>query len=97
MTPAEVEAKIADLIERLRARHNDTWPRQIGHGDLINEDGPAAADALSAQAAEIERMRGALEIIATDADAFESDHTPTAGFVAGIAFTARSALTGKDG
>ena len=41
--------ELADLIERLRARHNDTWPMQIGHGDLINEDGPTAADALASR------------------------------------------------
>ena len=33
-----------DLVKRLRAKHNDTWPLKIGHGDPINEDGPEAAD-----------------------------------------------------
>lgn len=32
------------LTERLRAKHDDTWPQQIGYGDLYNEDGPAAAE-----------------------------------------------------
>jgi hypothetical protein len=33
-----------DLVKRLRAKHNDTCPLKIRHGDLINEDGPEAAD-----------------------------------------------------
>lgn len=32
-----------DIVDRLLSRHNDTRPRQIGHGDLCNEDGPEAA------------------------------------------------------
>lgn len=79
--------ELADLIERLRARHNDTWPMQIGHGDLINEDGPAAADALAAQAVELERMREALEIIAGKRQCIDN--------LMGNADLARQALTGE--
>ena len=32
-----------NLVERLRAKHDDTWPLKIAFGDLINEDGPEAA------------------------------------------------------
>ncbi len=45
---------MSDIVERLRAKHDDTWPQQIGYGDLINQDGPEAAD-------EIERLRSLLK------------------------------------
>jgi len=45
-----------DLVKRLRAQHNDTWPLKIGHGDLINEDGPEAAS-------RIEKLEAALRKI----------------------------------
>jgi hypothetical protein len=47
---------IAGLCERLRA----TKPTTSG-GELANPDGPEAADTLERQAAEIERLRGALK------------------------------------
>ena len=40
----EVQEMTDDLVERLRAKHDDTWPLKIAFGDLINEDGPEAAD-----------------------------------------------------
>ena len=46
-----------DLVKRLRAQHNDTWPLKIGHGDLINEDGPEAAS-------RIEKLEAALAKVA---------------------------------
>jgi len=46
---------IAGLCERLRARKPTT-----SGGELANPDGPEAADTLERQAAEIERLRGAL-------------------------------------
>lgn len=46
-----------DLVKRLRAQHNDTWPLKIGHGDLINEDGPEAADRIEKLETEIERLQ----------------------------------------
>lgn len=46
---------MTDIVERLRERHNDTWPQQIGYGDLYNQDGLEAAD-------EIERLREENEI-----------------------------------
>jgi len=60
MTDPEITA----LAEELEARHCDTWPLQIGLGDLTNADGPRAATALRALLAEREVMRGALEMIA---------------------------------
>ena len=54
MTPAEVEATTADLIERLTSH--------MGLADMgdVLRDCREAADALSAQAVEMERMREAL-------------------------------------
>jgi hypothetical protein len=46
-----------DLKERLRFKHNDTWPIKIGYGDLVNEDGPEAAS-------RIEKLEAALAKIA---------------------------------
>jgi len=48
------EKDIDDLIKALTAKHNDTWPIQIGFGSYINEDGPEAAS-------EITRLRGEAE------------------------------------
>jgi len=47
---------MSDIVERLRARHSDTWPVQVGLDDYYNPDGPEAAD-------EIERLRAALSWI----------------------------------
>jgi hypothetical protein len=50
------ERDIAELIEALTAKHNDTWPLQIGFGDLINEDGPHAASEITRLRGEVERL-----------------------------------------
>ena len=50
-----------DLKELLRFKHNDTWPKKIGYGDLVNEDGPEAAD-------RIEKLEAALRELSTDWD-----------------------------
>lgn len=55
---------MTDIVERLRSTHGDTWPRQIGFGDLNNEDGPEAAD-------DIERLRAALQAWARSNEAME--------------------------
>lgn len=54
---------MTDIVERLRERHNDTWPQQIGYGDLYNQDGLEAADEIERLRKEIERLREVLEII----------------------------------
>ena len=46
-----------DLVKRLRAKHADTWPVKIGHGDLINEDGPEAADRIEKLETLVEQLR----------------------------------------
>jgi len=62
---------IAGLCERLRAR------RPVGvrrdRTEPINPGGPEAADTIERQAAEIERLRGALEPFVKLADAFDGD------------------------
>lgn len=50
--PPPASGEVGEMVEILNAKHNDTWPRMIGYGDLINEDGPAAADLLARVAAE---------------------------------------------
>jgi len=57
-----------------------------GFGQLVNPDGPKAADTLERQAAEIERLRGALERLANKDNEFDSE----------AQIIARAALTGKD-
>jgi hypothetical protein len=47
----------AEILGVLRATHRDTWPSQTGFGDLINPDGPEAADAIADLVAENERLR----------------------------------------
>lgn len=86
MTPAEVEAKTADLIKRLMSH--------MGLADMgdVLRDCREAADALSAQAVEMERMRGALERL-RDCDWVI---TPLDRMDA-VRDIARQALTGKDG
>jgi hypothetical protein len=74
-----------DLVKRLRAQHNDTWPLKIGHGDLINEDGPEAASRIA-------KLETALLEIAEDCEL-------ETGLVQGAqvcAMIARQALDGKD-
>lgn len=46
-----------DLVDRLRLRHTDTWPMQIGKGDLINTDGPAAADRIEELEKRVEQAK----------------------------------------
>lgn len=99
MTPAEVEAKTADLVARLEKKAVD---HSLVYGGLgIYQE---AADALSAQAAEIERMREALAE-ARQAMKYAFDHI-TGEKVDGRTVTTlalaiqtadRQALTGKDG
>ena len=52
---------IADLCERLRGEEIDPFAPGLRHVSYANPDGPEAADTLERQAAEIERLRGALE------------------------------------
>jgi hypothetical protein len=83
---------IAGLCERLRAVESS------GHSGVTtnwhrNPDGPEAADTLERQAAEIERLRGALERIASTLLLNDG----RAGRRLGQAVTeARAALTGED-
>ena len=56
MTPAEVEEKLRDLGGIVCQRHRFHRLEKAEAGLLVR-----AADALASQAAEIERMRGALE------------------------------------
>lgn len=99
MTPAEVEATacqtpLVDLLRRIPAdailRWDDSpyssWSAPIG------KYAREAADALFAQAAEIERMREALERL-RDCDWI----TPTLDRMDAVRNLARQALTGKDG
>ena len=105
---------IAGLCERLRAvessrvhggfsadRATTNWHR--------NPDGPQAADTLERQAAEIERLRGALEPFAKAAALFDAEfyvehdaciYRPAAGdeysLDSGHLLAARAALTGED-
>ena len=87
MTNPEITA----LAEELEARHRDTWPLQIGLGDLINEDGPRAAAALRALLAERDGLRGALERIR---DEYLLNHTSK--WARKTAAKALSALAPKD-
>lgn len=56
MTPTQ------ELVERLRAKHDDTWPIQIGYGEPINQDGPEAASRLELLQQEVDRHVGAGKI-----------------------------------
>ena len=71
-----------DLVKRLRAKHNDTWPLKIGHGDLINDDGPEAAD-------RIEKLEAALRKIVGNGNATGCNPQIMCDI-------ARKALEGKD-
>lgn len=57
MTTPESPEALAGLLFALEARHGDTWPTQIGYGDLINQDGPEAAALIRRLAGEVERAR----------------------------------------
>ena len=76
---------MSDIVERLRARHSDTWPVQVGLDDYYNPDGPEAAD-------EIVRLREALRDILGRVD-HETAYIDALYAVSNIA---RKALEGKD-
>jgi hypothetical protein len=98
---------IAGLCERLRNRNDHTFygPKT---GRLFNPDGPEAANTLERQAAEIERLRGALAeipktaktlriatsalVLAGKSEAAEMVTSVADGFEA----IAHTALTGED-
>lgn len=101
--------RLRDRDEEVREELADAWPEDreaVLAGDpvsliakLIRERDEEIAEH-EAERSKSKRLRSLVEEagkvagdIATDADAFESDHTPTAGFVAGIAFSARSLST----
>jgi hypothetical protein len=89
--------EIAGLCERLRvveySREPSDWSgiRQVTTNRLRNPDGPQAADTLERQAAEIERLRGALTELA---DAITAAW-PGLENLAPLA-RAQAALTGED-
>ena len=79
---------IAAQCKRLRAFYHAAYvgPR------LVNPDGPKAADTLERQAAEIERLRGALGNIQIEAERKEGSWVHLKRV---IAINARAALTGE--
>ena len=92
-----------DLVKRLRAQHNDTWPLKIGHGDLINEDGPEAADRIEKLEAALREIGQTATIV--DENWSQSYHAPrfTQKQAEGLSEAlsarikiARKALEGKD-
>lgn len=101
---------MSDIVERLEARHNDTWPMQIGYGDLINEDGPEAAveitrlrqreaDLLAANNRYLERARAAEAKISERSDAVHRAHCniePYEGWCKYGENLNRPALAGKE-
>jgi hypothetical protein len=98
---------IAGLCERLRAVESSQGPsnwsdiRQVTTKWYRNPDGPKAAKTLERQAAEIERLRGALEKISKGGPDTNRPPRPkyTDGFDEGCAWAgrlARAALTGED-
>jgi len=82
---------IHDLCEKLRAVESSRGPsnwsgiREVTTNWNRNPDGPKAADTIERQAAEIKRLRGALEKVATY---YGPSHR--------ITEIARAALTGED-
>jgi hypothetical protein len=81
---------IAGLCERLRERRSHMT--EVSAGMLFNTDGPEAADTLERQAAEIERLRGALQEFSSEYDGFlDGDGHPCPTLA-----RARAALTGED-
>jgi len=87
---------IAGLCERLRAVESS---RKFGVTTAVttnwhrNPEGPKAADTLERQAAEIERLRGALRNIQIEAEREEGRWVHLKRV---IAINARAALTGED-
>jgi hypothetical protein len=99
---------IAGLCERLRDRQDHAFHGSKA-GRPINPDGPQAADTLERQAAEIEKLRGALGPFAKAAALFDTGdyvnhdaciYRPAAGdeysLSSGHLLAARAALTGED-
>jgi hypothetical protein len=92
---------IAGLCERLRTVYKKT-DKRFGEfeGDCVNPDGPEAADTLERQAAEIERLRGALGNLIR----MNEEHNAAVEKVMGRPLNwsdnylneARAALTGED-
>ena len=62
------------LIERLRARHDDTWPKQIGYGDLYNEDGPDAAERIEQLEAALRSLRLTACVLLQNAEGCAVNH-----------------------
>jgi len=58
MTTPDIAAQ-CERLRRLRSLPSNPLARS-GFGQLVNPDGPKAADTIERQAAEIERLRGAL-------------------------------------
>lgn len=98
------KSSMTDLLARLNACYvelnEDGLP--CGYGDPLNPDGPEAADALTAQQAEIERLREALDAIAKSpvkewdrerVDLYATGMNAGRKYCANIA---RAALTGKE-
>jgi hypothetical protein len=101
---------IAGLCERLRETRS-VWSeaKEASIKRRRNPDGPEAADTLERQAAEIERLRGALEPFAKTAALFDTGdyvnhdaciYRPAAGdeysLSSGHLLAARAALTGEE-
>ena len=81
----------ADLCEKLRSAPTSILIASSMVPVLRNPDGPRAADTLERQAAEIERLRAALDRIAyVTAVTFGSDGHPEVNEIA------RAALTGEE-
>jgi len=86
---------IAGLCKRLRDRLDHAFHGSKA-GRPINPDGPEAADTLERQAAEIERLRGALGAVTACAIPLEMSH-PLQWSVEDRAIRlADAALTGED-
>lgn len=62
MTTPDI-AGLCERLRRLRSLPSNPLARS-GFGQLVNPDGPEAADTIERQAAEIERLRGALSFYA---------------------------------
>jgi hypothetical protein len=83
---------IADLCERLRRPGRNTCGMETNNP--VNPDGPKAANTLERQAAEIERLRGALHFYADHHDYLNAG--PWGINSDDFGNRARAALTGED-
>jgi len=86
-------AGLCERLRRLRSLPSNPLARS-GFGQLVNPDGPKAADTLERQAAEIERLREALRFYA-DEHEYPSDG-PWGVNSDDFGTVARAALTGED-